>query len=237
MLRPTVSPQACLGVKPHLGPSARFLLLDCPRFVDVGIPLWQEDGSVVYSYCWTSPAVSLEYKPLGTCDVYQRLSQPGGPGSRIYIPQEQGGPVKPPGPYTGFPFRPRMRLAGLRCRYSNPSALKYKNLIRTSQETHYVSATETNRLMLFRETVAVYCENHTEHTDTVRTSQETHYVSTTEPNRLMLFGDTVAVYCENHTEHTDTVRTSQETYYISTTEPNRLMLEHTDVLTGQHAGI
>jgi hypothetical protein len=41
--------------------------------------------------------------------------------------------------------------------------------------------------MLFRETAAVYCEKHTEHTDTVRTSQETHYVSATEPNRLMLF--------------------------------------------------
>jgi hypothetical protein len=49
--------------------------------------------------------------------------------------------------------------------------------------------------MLFAETVAVYCDNNTEHTDTVRTSQETHYVSTTEPNRLMLFGETVAVYC------------------------------------------
>jgi hypothetical protein len=47
--------------------------------------------------------------------------------------------------------------------------------------------------MLFGETVAVYCENHTEHTDTVCTSQETHYVSATEPNRLMLFGETVAV--------------------------------------------
>jgi hypothetical protein len=62
--------------------------------------------------------------------------------------------------------------------------------------------------MLFGETVADYCENHTEHTDTLwaecrdRTSQETHYVSTTKPNRLMLFGETVAVYCENHTEHT-----------------------------------
>jgi hypothetical protein len=59
--------------------------------------------------------------------------------------------------------------------------------------------------MQFRETVAVYCENHTEHTDTVRTSQETNYVSATEPNRLMLFGETAAVYCENHTEHTDTL--------------------------------
>jgi hypothetical protein len=44
----------------------------------------------------------------------------------------------------------------------------YKDSLRTSQETLYVSATETNRLMLFRETVAVYCENHTEHTDTFR---------------------------------------------------------------------
>jgi hypothetical protein len=65
--------------------------------------------------------------------------------------------------------------------------------------------------MLFRETVAVYCENHTEHTDTlyvqnaVRTAQGTHYVSATEPNRLMLFREAVAVYCENHTEHTDTL--------------------------------
>jgi hypothetical protein len=33
--------------------------------------------------------------------------------------------------------------------------------------THYVSATKTNRLMLFKESVAVYCENRTEHTDTI----------------------------------------------------------------------
>jgi predicted Zn-dependent protease with MMP-like domain len=73
--------------------------------------------------------------------------------------------------------------------------------VRTSQKTYYVSATEPNRFMLFRQTVAVYCENQTEHTDTVRTSQETHYVSATEPNRLMLFKETVVVYCENHKEH------------------------------------
>jgi hypothetical protein len=65
--------------------------------------------------------------------------------------------------------------------------------------------------MLFRETVAVYFENHTEHTNTL-CGQKTqsvplrkHYVSATEPNRLMLFRETVAVYCENHTEHTDTL--------------------------------
>jgi hypothetical protein len=102
--------------------------------------------------------------------------------------------------------------------------------------------------MLFGETVAVYCWNHTEPTDTVRTSQETHYFSTTEPNRLILFGETFAVYCWNHTEHTDAVRTSQETHYVSATEPNRLILfgetvavycenstEHTDTDTGQNA--
>jgi hypothetical protein len=41
----------------------------------------------------------------------------------------------------------------------------YKNPVCTSQETHYVSATKPNRSMLFGERVAVYCENHTEHTN------------------------------------------------------------------------
>jgi hypothetical protein len=36
-----------------------------------------------------------------------------------------------------------------------------------SQETHNVSATKPNRLMLFRETEAVYRESHVEHTDTL----------------------------------------------------------------------
>jgi hypothetical protein len=36
----------------------------------------------------------------------------------------------------------------------------YTNWVRIPQETHYVSATTPNMLMLFRETVAVYCENH-----------------------------------------------------------------------------
>jgi hypothetical protein len=41
-----------------------------------------------------------------------------------------------------------------------------KDSVRTSQETH-ISAAKPNRLMLFRETVAVYCENHMEHTNTL----------------------------------------------------------------------
>jgi hypothetical protein len=74
----------------------------------------------------------------------------------------------------------------------------------------------TNRLMLLREIIAVYYENHTEHINTmcgqnavyinsVRASHETHYVSITKPNRLMLFREIIAVYCENHTEHIDTL--------------------------------
>jgi translation initiation factor IF-1 len=59
--------------------------------------------------------------------------------------------------------------------------------------------------MLFKETITVYCENHTDHTDPVGTSQETHYVSATKPTLLMLFKETVAVYCENHEEHTNTL--------------------------------
>jgi hypothetical protein len=47
-----------------------------------------------------------------------RLPQPEGTGPRIYIPQEQGGPVLPPG--IGFPFRRLLRLAGLWWRYLNP---------------------------------------------------------------------------------------------------------------------
>jgi hypothetical protein len=40
------------------------------------------------------------------------------PGPRIYIPQEQGGPVTPPG--TGFAFRRLLLLSGLQWRFSNP---------------------------------------------------------------------------------------------------------------------
>jgi hypothetical protein len=52
----------------------------------------------------------------------------------------------------------------------------YKNPVRTSQGTHYVTATKTNRLMLFGETVAVYCENHTEHKYTLWAECKVFYV-------------------------------------------------------------
>jgi hypothetical protein len=52
----------------------------------------------------------------------------------------------------------------------------YSNSVRISQETHSVSATKPNRLMLFRETCPVYCENHMEHTNTLR-GQKVHYLN------------------------------------------------------------
>jgi hypothetical protein len=43
------------------------------------------------------------------------------------------------------------------------SKLLYEYSFRTSQETHYVSATKPNRLVLFTDIFSVYCENHEEH--------------------------------------------------------------------------
>jgi hypothetical protein len=67
-------------------------------------------------------AVNLRSKSRGTHDhilLSQIRDSPNlEAGPRIYIPQEQGGPVIPPG--TGCPLRRLLRLAGLRWRYSNP---------------------------------------------------------------------------------------------------------------------
>jgi hypothetical protein len=48
MLRPTAIPLLCFAVEHHLRLKARFLLLpNTYGFIDVGLPLWREDGSVV----------------------------------------------------------------------------------------------------------------------------------------------------------------------------------------------
>jgi hypothetical protein len=39
----------------------------------------------------------------------------------------------------------------------------YKHSVRTSQETHCVYITETSRLMLFRDVIAICCEKHAKH--------------------------------------------------------------------------
>jgi hypothetical protein len=47
-------------------------------------------------------------------------------------------------------------------------------------ETHYISATKPNRLMLFRERVIVYCENHAEHTNSLCGQNPEHVCKTAQ---------------------------------------------------------
>jgi hypothetical protein len=96
-------------------PVGRLLSESC-GLVSVGRPLWREVGSAVCSAItrWSESRRTRNRTLLS----HLRLPQPGGPGSCIYIPQEQGGPVIPPG--TGFLLLRLLRLAGLRWRYSNP---------------------------------------------------------------------------------------------------------------------
>jgi hypothetical protein len=92
----------------------RRLLSESCGFASVGRPLSREDGSAVCSAItqWSEPRRTRNHDLLS----HLRLLQRRGPGSRIYIPQEQGGPVILPS--TGFPFRRLLRLAGLWWRYS-----------------------------------------------------------------------------------------------------------------------
>jgi hypothetical protein len=68
-----------------------------------GRSLWREDGSVVYSCCWSSPAQSLlSPSPRGLVTIFYCLKFQTPPTWRdrspyIYIPQGQGGTVIPPG--------------------------------------------------------------------------------------------------------------------------------------------
>jgi hypothetical protein len=57
-----------------------------------------------------SPAQSCGTQDHILSSQFLRLPKPGGPGSHIYIPQEQSGPDIPLG--TGFPFHHLLRLAG-----------------------------------------------------------------------------------------------------------------------------
>jgi hypothetical protein len=84
--------------------------------LDVGRPLWREDGSVICS------AVTLWSESRRTHNrillSHLKLPKRRKPGLHIYIPQAQGGPVISLG--TEFPSRRLLPLARLRWRYSNP---------------------------------------------------------------------------------------------------------------------
>jgi hypothetical protein len=71
------------------------LLSEICGLVSVGRPLWREDGCVICIQIiqWSESRRTRNHTLLS----HLRLPQPGGPGSHIYICQEQGGPVIPPG--------------------------------------------------------------------------------------------------------------------------------------------
>jgi hypothetical protein len=103
-LRLTVIYSVCFGVEHSLGLPTRYYFLSvccCLKFVVLF--RW---GAL--SDEMTGLQFSLQllkwFESLRTCNhtllSHLRLSEPGGPGSRIYIPQEQDGPVIPLG--TGF---------------------------------------------------------------------------------------------------------------------------------------
>jgi hypothetical protein len=107
ILLPTVSRPVCLGVKHPSGTRDQFfsfflqLFLDGYGIVDVGLPLWREVGFLVFSCRWASSAQPFPgLSPMGLMSIFYLLyfwnPQPGGPGSCIYFPQEQGSPITPP---------------------------------------------------------------------------------------------------------------------------------------------
>jgi hypothetical protein len=68
---PAVSQLVNPGVKPHLEPKTKFLLLSgiC-AFVNVRHPLWREDGSVIYH------GLSQQYMLLSELSLYKLGSNP-----------------------------------------------------------------------------------------------------------------------------------------------------------------
>jgi hypothetical protein len=98
-LRLKVSQSVCLYIEHPCGTCDQILLpvgmllSEICGLVSVGRPLWWEDGSAVCSVItqWSESRRTRNHTLLS----HLRLLQPGGPGSRLYIPQEQGGPVIP----------------------------------------------------------------------------------------------------------------------------------------------
>jgi hypothetical protein len=107
-----------------------------------------------------------------------------------------------------------------------------QNPVCNPQDTHYVSATESSLLILYK----IWCSHGGDYEECrllgykipVRTSQETHYVSATESSHLMLckiWGFRGLDYEECRLlGYKIPVRTSHETHYVSATESSLLML-------------
>jgi hypothetical protein len=113
-LRPIVSWSVSLGVRLPSGTRDQFYfhleiffrqLRVCNFFVAPSLTRGRV-CNLLNNYFWALPEKSLLGRsPAELTAIFYshlRLPQPGGPGPRIYIPQEEGGSVILPG--TGFPF-------------------------------------------------------------------------------------------------------------------------------------
>jgi hypothetical protein len=90
--------QSVMVSRTHLGLQTRFLFLsDSCGYVDVGRPLWREDGSVVYNRCWPLPAQSFSGpSPAGLMTIFYCLRFQTPPTCRAWSMY-----LYPPG--TGWP--------------------------------------------------------------------------------------------------------------------------------------
>jgi hypothetical protein len=86
-----------LGVKPHLEPMTRYLLLrDSYGLVPVGRPLWREEGSVFFMCCWPLPAQSFSGpSPLGLETIFYCLRFETSLFVTSYDSQGHGGGIRP----------------------------------------------------------------------------------------------------------------------------------------------
>jgi hypothetical protein len=111
-LQLTVSMAWC---RAHSGTCDQIFLSESCSLLSVGWLIWWEDRSAICSAItqWSESHRICNHALLS----HLKLPQPGRPGSHIYIPQEQGGPVIPP--CTVFPFHRLLWLTGLQWRYSN----------------------------------------------------------------------------------------------------------------------
>jgi hypothetical protein len=109
----------------HLEPMTRFLFSNDCWFLDMGHPLWREDGFVIYctvasgpcqsSHSWVD--VPQNSRPYFFGLIWDSPSMEG--RVPLFIsPRNRVAQLYPP--RTGFPFYPLLRLTGLRWRYSNP---------------------------------------------------------------------------------------------------------------------
>jgi hypothetical protein len=159
--------QSVLVSSTHLQPKTIFLLLpDRCGFVDMGRPLWREDVSVFYNCCWSSPVQSFSgSNPAGLMIIFYclRFETP-----RIYIPRNRVAQLYPhalgslsvashDSQNYGGGIRTHLHV-GINARMF--FQIIYKNSFRTLPETHYVTATKANRLMLFKETALFIVRKH-----------------------------------------------------------------------------